>query len=59
VRVQTENLRNLAISAQLERLQAGVQTSLLLVEQTGEQDNRPCSSSETLPAGMSTGAAAL
>jgi hypothetical protein len=29
----------LAITAQLERLQTGVQTTLLFVEQTGEQDN--------------------
>jgi hypothetical protein len=40
VRVQAEKFRNPAISAQLERLQAGVQTPLSFVKQTGEQDNR-------------------
>jgi len=40
VRVQTEEFRNLAISAQLKRLQTSVQTTLLFVEQAREQDNR-------------------
>src|SRR5665213_1271666 len=38
--VRTEKFLNLPIAAQTERLKAGVQTSLLLVEQAGEQDDR-------------------
>jgi hypothetical protein len=40
VRVQAEKFRNPAISAQLEGLQAGVQTPLSFVEHAGKQDNR-------------------
>jgi hypothetical protein len=35
-----EKIGDLAVSTQLERCQAGVQTPLLFVEHTGEQDNR-------------------
>ena len=47
--IQAEKVRNLAISAQLERLQTGVQTSLLFVEQAGEQDNRRPQFGKTIP----------
>ncbi len=41
VRIQLQKLGNLEVSAaaQFERLQAGIQSPLALVEQTGEQDN--------------------
>jgi hypothetical protein len=35
-----EKVSDLAVSAQLERFQASVQTPLFFVEQAGKQDNR-------------------
>ena len=40
VRVQVEKVGDLAVSTQLERFQASVQTPLLFIEQAGKQHNR-------------------